>query len=792
MELIEILKNLLYALLGIGVVGGGLVYMTGAGTFPTSTPEITPFPVNPELVEFYTAACDAQVFTNQNKSLNTVGYLISNVSLNGSADTFNYTTMTRATNDWSRWSAGALQNTSYYCYIHVVQNELYGVTNYYFNFTRNQNNNLLGDVTWSSGTKSGTYNYRSLTITGPVSLTANTTINALENVTITGAGQLTINSASPQYTLTINARDFINQGRVIGDGATGASGSGWYGYQWSYDCYAFCSNAGNGYNGATIVFSGKTFNNTGIISLNGGAGGNQPAVCGGYACYGGGSHFCRAGTGGTGGTIIFNTTKVTFINAASGTINLNAGSGGNGASCCYYTAVGSDAGNGGLGGTLNTTNLNFTSAGQINTNGGNGGSSSCVCWQCGNGGNGGNGGTNNISVFSNISVTQLLSSAGGSGGSSPGGCGCSGGSGGSSTNWIVPYCANGTGMDWTKFIPGYTRSSISCLVPPTTSFVVPNSTTSLLTLSNNLTSALSTGAPELAYRYQLSLDNGSTWIYVTEAVAAIPVYFNNSTNFDVYLMNASPTALMRVMAYNNTSNVFGEWTNSQEFYLLNRNTTLLNATTPDPITSIPFTVYCNYTSNGTVLQDAATRVYIDGVAYDASYDFTTQLYEYTWPGSTFLASGNHSFSCWANKGNFNLAQSANISFSLGGFAVYYAGGNGTRFFCPFPTYLGAYPAYQTAGKGAIRVQNFNVTNLKNYTAYLRYVQPTGMIVYGRCDKLSPAAAGWVILSDTLGYQCWNNINATNVTAYMWLKGDCVGATPGSYNVPEIVIIDSTP
>ena len=784
-DLTTTLKNILYALLGIGAVGG-MVYMTGAGTFPTSTPEVTPFPVNKDLVEFYTAACDVQAFTNQNKSLSTVEYLISATELSGDPSTFSYTTMTRATNDWSRWSAGGLQNTPYYCYIHVAQNEVLGITNYYFNFTRSPNTNLVGDVTWSSGTYSGTYNYRSLTVTGPVTLNGNTTINLLQNMTITPTGQIAITSVDPAYSLNITAYDFVNEGTILGSGTTGYTGSMWYQASGSYDCYAFCSNAGPGYPGAQLMFSGRSFTNIGTITFAGGTGGFQPAGAAGGGCYGAGSHFCRAGMGGHGGTIIINTTKTVFNN--SGTITLNAGNGGDGTCASYYNSIASDAGPGGVGGNVTDTALmNTTVTGLIRTNGGNGGNT-CAAGSCGDGGNGGSGGTNVLNISSGVVVTQTCSATGGTGGA--GGAGCSNGGNGATGSWTVSYCANGTGMDWSKFVPTATTNVISCLVPPTTGFLTPNATTSLLTLSNNLTANLSTSASELSYRFQISLNNGSTWVYVTEATNSIPSYFNRTTVFDVYLMNATPNALMRVLAFNNTSKIFGGWTPSLAFYLLNRNTSLNATTSPVTITSTPFTLYCNYTSNGTVLQDAAARVYIDSVPYDMSYDFTTGLYRYAWASNTSITAGNHSYYCWANKGNFNVSQSAPLSFSINGFAVYYAGGNGTRFFCPFPTYPGAYPAYQTAGKGAIRVQNYNITNNKNYTAYLQTPMPSGLIVYARCDKLSPSASGWTVLTDISGYRCWSNINSTNIAAYMWLKGDCIGAAPGAYVTPQIVVVEN--
>jgi len=779
-----LLKNFLYAILGLGTIGG-MVYMTGAGTFPTTTPEITPFPVDKELVDFYTAACDIQVFTNQNKSIYTVEYLINATEMSGDPSTFSYATMTRATNDWSRWSAGALQNTSYYCYIHVAQNELLGINHFYFNFTRSPNTNLLEDITWSSGSKNGTYNYRNLFITGPVTISGNTTLNVLESIIITSPnGQLTITPASPSYTLTIKTKNFTNQGTILGTGLNGAA-------PWVYaNCwhmpscdYAFpcCYPGGAGGTGATLNFSVATFTNTGVISLNGGTPGDGISADNGYSCWSTYRTVCSVtgGVGGSGGKIIFDPlVKTNFQSTAS--LSLIATNGVPGTCTGASEAAGSIGGNGG---NISGNFTFFNNSGTILATGGVGGqpSASCGSGMQGDCAIGGNGGISNLSISMNLTVTNVLTATKGAGGS-----GCANGIDG---GWGISYCNNGTGNDWSKITPTPSPTSTICLSIPSIAFLAPNNTTSLLTLSNNLTALLSTGSPELAYRFQLSLNNGSTWVYVTEAATHIPAYFNNSTVFDIYLMNATPMAQMRALVFNNTSKIFGEWVYSQPFSLLNRDTTLLNTTSPTTITSTPFTIYCNYTSNNTTLQDAAVRVFIDGTGYDASYDLTTYLYKYVWPSNTSIIAGNHSYYCWANKGNFNMSQTASVSFNIGGFGVYYAGGNGTRFFCPFPAYLGAYPAYQTAGKGAIRVQNFNITNNKNYSAILLYPQPVGMIVYARCDKLSPAAAGWTVLTDTSDFQCWNNINSTNTTAYMWLKGDCVGATAGSYSIPEIIVIE---
>ena len=597
MTITEFFKNLLWTLFGLGAVGG-MVYM-GAGTFPTVAPEITPFPVNKELVEFYTAACDIQVFTNQNKSLNTVEYLINASEMTGDPSGFTYATMTRASDDWSRWSAGALQGTAYWCYIHVVQNEPLGATNnFYFNFTRSPNTNLVGDVTWSSGHYSGTYNYRSLTITGPVTFSGNTTITTLENITITAPnGQITINSANPAYTISFSSYTFINQGTIQGYGTNGAGGGcGCYMTDcgMGYGCVgAYCNTGGTGNDGPNFVFNVSSFRNTGNLITNGGTGGDSCGTV--YSC-----NICSGtgGLGGNGGTVTFNPVA-TFNN--SGVISMVGNTGGTGPSHWLYTGRG---GNGGKGGNFSRQFLYFTNTGTISTNGGAPGTGYY-------GGVGGNGGVNIVNVSSNITVTNVMTA--------------NQGSGGTAGSWTIPYCANGTGMDWTKIAPTATTSSTACLAKPTTSFLSPNNTTSLLTLSNNLAVNLSTNATELSYRYQLSLNNGSTWVYVPEAVAPIPAYFNRTAVFDIYLMNATPQAMMRVLAFNNTSKIYGEWTNSQSFYLLNRNTTLINTTSPTTITSTPFTIYCNYTSNGTVLQDAAVQAYIDGVPYNTTYDSATKL-----------------------------------------------------------------------------------------------------------------------------------------------------------------------
>lgn len=753
MDTLATLKNFLYALLGLGVVGGAM-YMTGAGEFPSSTPQIIPFPVNQDLVEFYTAACDVQVLTNQSLSLNSVGYILSPVELTGDPALFTYTTMTQSSTDRSRWSAGALQGAPYWCYIQAIQNNPPPVytSKYYANFTRSPNSNMVGDIIWSSGTYSGTYNYKSLTITGPITLSDNTNLNVLESITITAPnGQISITSGK---TLNMSSYNILNSGTIIGTGSH------------------------------ILLTKAAYFTNTGTISLTGAAGSGAGGCvcttsCGTPHCSNMGS---PGGNGGAGGTFRAVNSNIRFNNTGTGSIILNGGAGGAAsppgcgwcASQCQYPSytiiVQQPAGNGGTAGSLILGDTyTFVNSGVINAYAGAGGTGGYGGIYCGNGVAGL--GTSNIINSSNITsiVGDMITS----------------GTGGT---WTINRCGNTT--DDSKVVPSPTINALTCLLAPTTSFLTPNSTTSLLTLSNNLTINLSTSAPELAYRFQLSLDNGSTWKYITEATTITPAYFNRSKIIDVFLMAATPQAQMRTLVYNNTSNVFGDWTYSQSFYLLNRNTTLLNTTVPTSIVTVPFTVYCNYTSNDTPLQDAMVRVYVDGVSYDTTYDATTKLYSYNWPVNLSLVSGAHTYYCWANKGNFNFAQSAAITFNIGGFGVYYLGGNSTQFFCPFPTYIGVYPAYQTASKGVVRVQNFNASVNGNYSVILRYPQPSGMIVYGRCDKLSPSTSGWTILSDVSYYQCWNNINSTNITSYMWMKGDCVGATPGTYTAPELVIVEN--
>ena len=769
--------------------------MTGAGSFPTANVTVVPFPFNQERTTFYDAACDIQVLTNQNKSINSVGFVISATPV-ADPTALSYLNGTVNAADYSRWTYGGLQSSSYYCYVKVVQNEgPTSTSNWYLNFTRLGVPSAVfsGDTVWASGTiTTGTYTYNSLIINGPITISGNVTVNALENISISSpSGAITIQSdinSSVPYTLTFNTRDFTDQGTIVGTGGAASHGTiNGCGNPCMYNSYP--QHTTNGAPGAKVVISAKTitFGPGGSINLNAGAGDDATASC---CPTGSAASTCGATNGGMGGTLVLNSTKP-VVNVSAISITLNGGRAGN-AAACVATGSGSGAtcaiaGAAGTGGALIINGLNYTTSGTVNVFGGKGGDSACFLFECCAGSNGAAGGASNLTISSNISVSNIHSATGGLGGAACSSTFCSepAGSTGANGAWNITYCSNNTG--WGNFVPTPSLSAMTCLAPPTTSFLTPNATTSLLTLSNNLTINISTDASVLNYRFQLSLNNGTTWTDMNAPTTVAPSDANTTFTFDVYLMNATTTALVRVMPYNTSSKIFGGWIYSSPFYLLNRNTSINVTTSPVPISSVPFTVYCNYTSNSTTLQDAAVFVYIDGTQYPTTYDFaTTHLYSYTWPANQTILSGSHTYSCWASKGNFNTSQSSAASFSIGGFVVFYTG-NETRLFCPFPTYFGVYPAYQTAGKGAVRVQNFNTTVNGNYFAILQTPQPAGMILYGRCDKLSPSTSGWTVLTDTAGFPCWNNINSTNITAFMWVKGDCIGAVPGTYAVPVITV-----
>jgi hypothetical protein len=780
MEMKDLWKFIL-ALLGFG----GMTYVAmGAWAVPQTSLYAQLMPADQWLYAGDTASCIWEIHPNTTKTINGVSY-----GAPGS-----WTDCAQNSTDKLLWTCSSVTvaEGNVTCpMLRVVQNEFPGTSettfsqNLTFKTASVKGSRFPGctsaDCTISSGASipSGTYFMRNLIIDAAITLQGNTNLTVMENFTVGTTGSISITSSYTPYTFNISAYSFLNKGAISGAGATGATGGAGYAASYPYDCYAWCSNAGAGYPGATIIFNGYVLNNTGTINLNGGAGGYQPAACGGYACYGGGSHFCQAGTGGKGGALITSPTKPRFY--SSGSISSNGGAGGDGASCCSNNAVGSDAGPGGNGGSVNVTTLNATNSGTVTTSAGNGGSSSCSCWQCGNGGSGGNGGASNISVSRNISVTNTLISSAGTGGSSGGGCSCSGGSSGSAGSWTVPYCANGTGNDWSKFTPTATTSALTCATLPSAVFVTPNATSNYTAYKQNVSVSISYMIDSLLISY--SKDNGSTWEQLSPDYYSFPY---NSSNPGVFTMDSyrrgsdfANYSRMKMIPYTASTGIFGD-AQIVAFNVTDMATTLTGSAAPNGSVStntIRFT--CNYTNTTASIEAATPYINLDGTFYAMSFNETAKTYY--WDNTQTLLAGAHWWQCFVDKANYKSALSTNTTFNITGFGIFLPTGQTTvKMACPFPTIAGMTPSGQKAGIGIFRIQNYNSTALHNYTLFLNNTLPSGITVYGRCDRFSPNLANWTALSQSTGFKGLLNINSTNSSAYCWLRMDCASATPGTY------------
>lgn len=777
MELKDI-WNALLALLGIG----GLTYMaTGAWSVPQSGIYSSLLPASQWLYAGDTASCIWEVHPNTTKTINSVSY----------GTPGNWTSCTQNSLDWLLWTCGnvTVAEGNVQCPgIRIVQNEYPGTSetldaeNYTFKTASVKGSRFPGctsaDCTITSGASiaAGTYIQRNLKLDAAMTFAGNVSIIATENLTIGSTGSITISTAANPYKLNVTAYRFLNSGTISGNGYVGGdsscscSGSG-------------CSAAGTGGNAANAYFYVGKFNNSGTISLVGGTGGAAGAICCGVGL---GSASAAGGNGGNGGNLIISTTVPT--SAVVGTINMNGGLGRDGAACCGTYAAASAGGNGGNSGSLVLTAFDGTSSSTVSFNGGNGGagaSSGCSAAPCGNGGNAGSSKNQNITIHRNITVTAQMSAVAGTAGAAGNGAPwatCSAGSAGTNGAWNVSHCANGTEMNWTKFSPTAVMSAALCLAQPAAPIVVPNTTSNYVSYLQNISVDITKSA-NITLVVSFSKDNGSTWEWLSPDFYSIP--FNGSNNGTPYLnthrqgSDYSNYSWVRVIAFNNSSGIYSE-PNTFSFNLTDMATAITSTAVPNGSVStntIRFT--CEYTNTTDNIEAATPYIYLDGTAYPMSENTSAQTYY--WDNNQTLAAGPHWWQCLIDKANYRTATSTNTSFNVTGFGIFYpTGQTSVKLSCPFPTISGITPAGQKAGIGIFRIVNYNSTALHNYSLFLNNTLPSGVTIYGRCDRFSPKLANWTVLSTDTGYKGLINVNSTNTSAYCWLRMDCVSATPGTY------------
>lgn len=772
MKLEDIVKFIL-ALLGIG---GVAVLSTGAWSTPQGSVYMQLLPAQQWLYAGDTAQCIWEVHPTTAKTINSVSY-----GAPGS-----WTACLQNPTDFLLWNCSSVTvaEGSVACPgIRVVQNEFPGTSevtsnqSFIFKTASVKGSRFPGcasaDCVITSGASipAGTYFMRNLKIDAAMTFTGNTSLVVMENFTIGTTGSISITSASTAYGLNITAYQFSNLGTISGKGNDGSPGRG-YG-----SCQAM-SAGGVGYPGSTIYIDAGTINNTGLIELNGGTGGVGKAVC-----YGSCSGYCcgsamDGGAGGAGGNLIVNASTTNII--SMGSVTLFGGAGGNGASCCYGQAAASGGGAGGAAGRITVNGLNYTSSSTLSAYGGTGGDGSDACFLCGTGGAGGAGKTNIIESNGNISISQPYTATGGAGG--VGGSGCASGSTGASGIWSVPYCANGTGMDWTKFSPIATSSLTTCLTKPFVNFTSPNATSSFTAYLQNI-SVNASQLNNMSLLISFSKDNGSTWEWLSQDIYSLPYnWTNNGTpHLDTHRQGSDTAnySLMRVIAYNNTSKIYSDPV-IVRFNLSNIQANVTGSSSPSGSISTNTILFtCNYTNSSNSIEAATAYIMLDGVSYPMTFSPTT--YFYYWNNNQTLLAGAHNWSCIVGKANYKYATMATTTFNVTGFGIVYPGGQTTvKLSCPFPTISGMTPAGQKAGIGIFRIVNYNNTVLHNYSIFLNNTLPSGITIYSRCDRFSPQLTGWTALSTSTGYKGLININSTNSTAYCWLRMDCVSATPGTY------------
>ena len=766
----EILKWLrpLLVLLGLG---GGMILATGAWSVPQTGGVYAALVTDTTWSHIgATVPCIWEVHPNTTKTINAVYY--------GSG---NYTSCIQNSTDWLLWTCDSLiaNAANQFCQqLRVDENEYPTISQNFFtgsvttpNITAIPGCVGMDVCTISSplSLASGTYSHRRIIVSSTLTLNGNVTLFASENITITGTGSLVISPGASNAFL--NTLFFSNAGTISSTGSQGVASSCGYRYG---DCgfgagsqeFATCGAGSPGQAAGNLVFVGeKSVINTGTIILVGGTGANGCSWCAPCsACSSNG------GLGGAGGTISYINSSSAMVN--TGTINTKAGTGGRGAcqhSCSeHFGSYDSNApsANGGPGGSISGSFIDLNSTGTIITDGGNPGQVYTQYGCATVAGMQGSGGTNQFNVSRNISVTGNSSSSGGS--------------------WSVAYCANGTGMNWSEFSPAASQSALTCRLPPSFGFTTPAPSSSYTALLSNLTVNVTNSTPNISYVLQYSKDNGSTWSFITPQTVLPPGYFNNTFSFNTHRNGADSQNVtsFRELAFNNSSGIYSEWM-SVNFNLTTIRTNLSTSSSPNgTLSSSAITLFCNYSNSSGIAVEAATAIaYLDGVPYNMSYNVTSSQYYYPFTGA--LVSGNHSWFCQISKADYQSQNSSSQQFNISGFGVIIAGGQSyVNFVCPFPTIPGMTPAYQKAGIGIFRIQNNNASALHNYSIFLDSNPPAGITVYARCDKFVADPSnytGWTVLSTTSGYQCLSNVNSTNASAYIWLKMDCDGVTPGVYN-----------
>ena len=693
------------------------------------------------------------------------GTTINSVSYNLSGS---WTSCTRNDTDWLLWTCG-YDSVSGNRTVRVVSNVFPGtsenisVVNYTFKNVPNQisfcaNPHGPGECQINSPySMSGNYLFNNFTSTTTLSITGNTTIVFLDYMRITNTGGISIASGA---TLTLRGRAFYNEGNIVGSGSDGSNAYGVYN---GCDCgsgygpYQCCYMAGKtpGTSGANITLDVSNFTNSGTIILNGGKGGDGGA----FACT------CNAPTtpgdvGGSGGTITF-TPRVTKFNN-SGAITANGGLGGNGGQ--YYNIYWRywGAGNGGNGGNLTANDTNFTNTGTININGGDPGTGGL------GGGVGGTGGNGIFNISQNITVTNTMSAAAGSGGVAG--------------IWNITYCGNGSAMDWTKITPTPTKTIRSCLAPPSFTISSP-AAGSTSRAFDNLTVNTSAMSTELQYTFELSQNNGSNWEYISPLTYTFPPSLNNTGLLISLFRRESSSAnisQIRAYAYNSTSRMYSEPV-IQTFSILGNQTNLTAVSIPNgSVTTSSILFICNYTNTtGAPIEAATIKVNLTGTLYDTAYDPVSKTYNFT--NTATLAAGNYSWTCMASKANYAPNTSTPQTFTMAGFGKYIVGNRPyIDITCPFPTVYGITPSGQRAAIGVLRIQNLNSSTLNNYSIILNQPAPSGVYIYARSDRFVGGTniSDYVLLNSTDYARMFTNLNASNTSAYIWMKANCIGASVG--------------
>jgi hypothetical protein len=760
---------MLFALGILGLNYNGDELITGAWGVPQTSVYAQLLPAEQWLYAGASASCIWEIHPNTTKTINSVSY--------GSVGS--WTACSQSSTDWLLWTCGsvaAAEGIVACPQVRVVQNEFPGTSetlttqNMTFKTASVKGAIFPGcsspdcTITSSASIPAGTYFLRNLKIDAALTMEGNVSIITTENFTIGTTGGATIASSSNPYKFNVTAYKILNLGTLSASGTAELPG-------------------------ADIYLSAQSVNNTaGTITLNGGNGNNGGAYCGSYPPTG--SWASNGGDGARGGTITITANTPTDIQL--GTIIGNGGRGGNGAGCCSYDALASNGGKGGLAGRMILKTLNMTSTIIIYFNGGDGGaggSSGCPAGygvSCGNGGNAGAGNNHSISAYSNISISALMSSLAGTPGAAGNGAPwttCSAGSTASNGIWNISYCANGTGMDWSKFSPAAITSALACRTPPVPSFVVPNTSSSFTSYLQNI-SVNAAQPTNISLLISYSKDSGATWSWFSPDFYSMP--YNSSNNgtpyFDTHRQGTDngTYSRMRVISYNQTSGVYSSPV-TVSFNITDMNASVSGTAAPNgTVTTSAILFTCNFTnSTGYSLEAATAYLNLDGTLHAMAPNVTSKTYY--WTNNASLLSGAHWWQCVLDKANYKSSNSSNVSFNMSGFGIFYpTGQTSVHLTCPFPTISGMTPAGQKAGIGIFRIQNNNATALKNYTLYLGNAPPPGATVYGRCDLFSANLAGWTALSLTTGYKGLINVNSTNSSAYCWLRMDCVDVAPGQY------------